>query len=325
MDLKVLGIGVIIGIIALFGVLLHLGSSSSLGGINNPYNSSLGYQGTGYYLYNSHKFYSVNVSQFNQNIGKTNSSSSTTNSIPESNYTKNQTQPVAIKSPSPLICNPSAGFSCTNGLYNYSTSMITVTLSQDSGFNWNTTQIFYVNQSEESSVEAMGANNSLPHTTLQDGMLNAQSVNVNLPTKTPSAGYIWVSYTTQQMRPGSLVQAQIADIGTNITTLNQNTTTGNQCSTQNTAVYVGSSLSCGPFQIVLSSLTSSTATVKIYDNGVLTNESTILANTEAEFDISGTPLYVVLLQIYSSEELADLQAFTVIISYTNLTSSSSPT
>ncbi len=52
MDIKSIGIGIIIGVIILFIVLLIIGSGSNktLGTENNPYNSSIGYQGQGYYV-----------------------------------------------------------------------------------------------------------------------------------------------------------------------------------------------------------------------------------------------------------------------------------
>ncbi|MDE1825344.1 MAG: hypothetical protein KGH61_01710 [Candidatus Micrarchaeota archaeon] len=77
--IKTLGIGVVIGIVVIIGVLLYLSSHNSLGTISNPYNSSFGYQGAGYYLSHTHKFYAINLSSFNQNPYSTNSSSATQN------------------------------------------------------------------------------------------------------------------------------------------------------------------------------------------------------------------------------------------------------
>lgn len=133
-DIKTLGIGVVIGVIVLFGILLYLGSHSSLGGINNPYNSSLGYQGAGYYISNTHKFYAINMSQFNQNSYGTNSSSATQNttgSIVQTTSSYYTTVPYTTTIPQANYgCSPVPCTSFKNGNFTFVFTLLNGSVAQ---------------------------------------------------------------------------------------------------------------------------------------------------------------------------------------------------
>ena len=97
-DIKPLGAVIVIGIIAIFGVLLYLNlqSSSPSGAQRNPYNASFGYQGQGYYAYRNVEFYAISQAQFNSSMSRVVPSATTNISVSTTNTTTDITPTTSI-------------------------------------------------------------------------------------------------------------------------------------------------------------------------------------------------------------------------------------
>lgn len=111
-------------------------------------------------------------------------------------------------------CIPTTGFSCSKPMIIYSgaTGQIELNIQQNSGSNWTTSIVEFVNQSEEGIITSKGFNYSIPYGTVSNGMANGASITVSLPFAqyvkpgSPMIGYLWVAYTTPQDNKTAAVQ-----------------------------------------------------------------------------------------------------------------------
>ncbi len=136
-NLSGLWVGIIMALVGIAGLILFTMPSNQLGNQSKPYNASLGYQGSGYYASNSHKFYAMNISQFNQNVGTLNSASTvpttslyytTTQPTTSIFYNITQTCQAGYIYGSDGLCHSECGTSrtyCTTGSYCYNNQCVT--------------------------------------------------------------------------------------------------------------------------------------------------------------------------------------------------------
>ena len=92
-------------------------------------------------------------------------------------------------------------------------------------------------------------------------------------------------------------------------------------------IYVGQNLTSGPFKVVLQDLSypdssgTSSASVGVYNNGVLTNETSIYPGNTITVNSSGTLLYVYVKTtfpgLYSYQKWADMQLYSQIYNITS--------
>ena len=170
------------------------------------------------------------------------------------------------------------------------------------------------------------------------GLANVGCVASTSNTTCAVAGRSGVSCTVQAT--SSCTVTGLSDVDTSITGLNDvtctatgsttnsqsttvsTTTISNQCSSTSSEVLVGYGTDCGQFTVTLSGVSQQQASIDIYDNGVLTNVTTVNIGAENQFDVSGTLLYVYVPGSTPSQNIAYI---TVSTSYISLQATTSTT
>jgi len=106
--------------------------------------------------------------------------------------------PITYPNPGPTTCFPNKGFSCSNLTYYPATKNITVTLSQDTGSNWSSTEIIFVPENTQYSNIAW---NSTSAVQIYDALSNRNVINIrlpindNIPSGSSLVGALWARYT----------------------------------------------------------------------------------------------------------------------------------
>jgi hypothetical protein len=75
----------------------------------------------------------------NKNAGGFNPTNASTSILPTS-FATTTVQPILIN----VTCSPFISFNCINPVYNYSTGILTVAISQNSGYNWTSVTVRFV-------------------------------------------------------------------------------------------------------------------------------------------------------------------------------------
>ncbi len=118
-------------------------------------------------------------------------------------------------------CIATSGYTCQGPVYSHTSGNLLITFGQNTGVNWATANVYFVNQTKESVMAGGGPTALALPTNIIGTLATGQTISLSLPVSgagssstpigTTVTGYLWATYTTPTSA-GTTLFTQVATV-----------------------------------------------------------------------------------------------------------------